>query len=301
MNLSVKLGRLRLKNPILAASGTFGYGKEASRYFDLSILGAVVTKSVTLNPRPGHRPPRIVETPAGMLNAIGLANPGIDRFLSEELPFLKETGAHPIVNIAGETVEEFERLASILDETEIDGIELNISCPNVTKSGICFAMDVDSTLEVVSAVRRKTGHFLITKLSPNVTDIRPFVRAACSGGTDAISLTNTYLAMALDWRRRKPILSNVTGGLSGPAIKPLSLRFLREAFETSSVPLIGIGGIISAEDVLEFIVAGATAVEIGTGNFLNPLLPKEILADLERLLQEEGIENISELTGTLET
>ena len=299
MDLSVDLGRLHLKNPLLAASGTFGFGKEEAEFFDLSILGGIVTKSITIRPRVGNPPPRIVETPAGMLNAIGLANPGVEKFIGEELPFLRSIGTRIIVSIAGETVEEYENLAAILRKEGVEALELNISCPNVAKGGLCFSMDVSATREVVSRVRRSTDSFLITKLSPNVTDIRPFVEACVGAGTDALSLVNTFLGMAVDWKSRQGKLANLTGGLSGPAIRPLALRLVYDAVKASAVPVIGVGGIVSADDVLEFMVTGATCVEIGTGNFLNPTLMREILRDLERKLTAEGISRIRDIIGTL--
>jgi dihydroorotate dehydrogenase (NAD+) catalytic subunit len=301
-NLQVSLGKLTLKNPILSASGTFGAGQEIAEFYDTRILGGVVCKSVMLSEKQGNPPPRIAETASGMLNAIGLTNMGIEAFLANDLPKLRALADKVIVNIAGESMDEYVELAKILSgEDGIDALELNISCPNVRKGGLSFSTDPTCVSELVASVRKHTGLFLITKLTPNVTAIGPYVKAAIEAGSDAISLVNTFLATAIDWRTRRPLLANVTGGLSGPAIKPIALRFVYEAARLSSVPIIGIGGIMSADDVLEYMVAGASAVEVGTANFLNPTICREILEDVGKKLDEEGIERIADIIGTLAT
>jgi len=301
-NLQVEVGVLSLKNPVLSASGTFGYGEEISGFYDTRILGGVIGKSVMLSEKKGNPPPRIAETASGMLNAIGLANKGIEAFLAEDLPLLKKLSDKVIVNIAGESIEEYVELAKILSNQEgIDAIELNISCPNVDKGGLSFSTDPECVFELVESVRKNTPIFLITKLTPNVARIEPFVEASAKAGSDALSLVNTFLGMAIDWKERRPLLGNVKGGLSGPAIKPLALRFVYEAARISPVPVIGIGGIASADDVLEFMVAGASAVEVGTANFIDPTVCKKIIEDLNEKLDSAGIDKISDLIGTLQT
>ena len=272
MDLSVEIGSLRLKNPIMVASGTFGYGREAAEFGPLDRLGAIVAKSITLEPRPGNPPPRVVETAAGLLNSIGLANPGLEAFLAEELPFLCSLGTRVVVNIAGRSIDEYALLAERLDGVQgVDAIELNMSCPNVRCGGLAFSTDPDTAHNLVSRVRRATGLPLIAKLSPNVTDIVPIARAVEEAGADAVSLINTLVGLAVDWRRRRSRLAGFTGGLSGPAIKPVALRMVWEAARACRVPVIGIGGIVSVDDVLEFLVVGARAVQVGTANFLDPL------------------------------
>lgn len=302
VDLGVKLGALELKNPLIAASGTFGYGGEYNEIYDVSLLGGVVSKSVTLDARVGNPPPRIVETPCGMLNSIGLANAGLEHFLSEELPAMRRLGTALIVNIAGRTIAEFETLAAAIGAEEgVSAIEINVSCPNVREGGMAFGVNGEATGQVVTAVRGATSLPLITKLTPNVTDIRETARAAVDAGSDILSLVNTVLGMAVDWRRRRPVLGGVTGGLSGPAIKPIALRMVHAVASLGIAPVIGLGGIMSGEDVLEFMVAGASAVQFGTATFSDPLAGQRLLAELGPALESEKVEKISELTGTIKT
>lgn len=296
-SLDVKLGSLSVQNPILTASGTFGYGQEMAPFLDLAQLGGIVCKTVTRHPRAGNPPPRTCETTAGMLNAIGLQNVGIERFITEKMPFLRDFDVPLIVNIAGESVEDFAFLARALsDVAGIAALELNVSCPNVAH-GLDFATNPDLTEEVVSHVRTATHLPIFTKLSPNVTDITIIARAAERGGSHALSLVNTFVGMAIDTRTRKPRLSNVSGGLSGPAIKPLALRAVYRCAQAVKIPLIGIGGITTANDVVEFLLAGASAVQIGTANFVHPRASIDILQGLHGYMVEHEIGNIEELVG----
>ncbi len=299
MNLEVNIGRLRLKNPVMTASGTFGYGEEYAEFFDLGRLGAVVVKGLSLKPKEGNPPPRLVETASGMLNSIGLQNIGIERFIREKLPFLKTYDTAVIVNFFGDSVEEYATAAAMLSGQEgIHGLEMNISCPNKQAGWCIFGTDPKVTFEVVGAVRKRTALPLIVKLSPNVTDISVMARAAVEAGADALSLINTITGMAIDIKTRRPKLANITGGLSGPAIKPVALRMVYEVYKAVKVPLIGMGGIMSAEDALEFVVAGASAVAVGTANFVSPLATIEILDGIIDFMRREGIEDIGSLTGT---
>ncbi|MEW6618941.1 MAG: dihydroorotate dehydrogenase [bacterium] len=284
-DLTVNIASIKMKNPVMVASGTFGYGEEYAQLIDLNKLGAIVSKGITLAPRQGNPPPRIVETPCGMLNAIGLENVGVEKFIKEKLPYLRQFDTPLIANIAGKTVEEYVELARRLDGL-VDGLEINISCPNVAKGGLEFGQDSSLTYQVVSNVRQVSKVPLITKLSPNVTDIKVIARAAEDAGTDAISLINTIMGMAIDVNTRKPILANITGGLSGPAIKPIALRMVFEVAKAVHVPIIGQGGIMNTTDALEFIIAGATAVAVGTANFVDPQVPLKIIAGIENYLRE---------------
>ena len=269
--LEVKIAGLRFKNPVMTASGTFGYGAEFMPYMDLSKLGAIVVKGLSLYPRQGNPAPRIVETPCGMLNAIGLQNVGVDDFIEKKLPLLKGVDTHVIANIFGETIEDYIEVAKRLDGAKgVSALEINISCPNVKKGGIVFGTDPEEAFKVVSAVRNATRLPVITKLSPNVTDIKVMVKAVEDGGSDAISLINTITGMVIDTERRKPVLATATGGLSGPAIRPIAVRMVWQAAQVAKVPIIGMGGIVSANDALEFLIAGATAVQVGTANFIEP-------------------------------
>src|SRR5436189_2157803 len=273
MDLSVRIGSLRLKNPLIAASGCFGYGVEYAEMVDLSTLGAVVSKGLFLQPREGHPAPRIVETPSGMLNAIGLQGIGARRFVDEKLPELRARGATVIVNVCGTTLDEYVEVSRVVSDAEgVHAIELNISCPNIKEGGIQFGCSLDGTYGVVSAVRKATRLPIIPKLTPNVTDVASFARAAEEAGADAISLVNTFLAMAIDVETRRPKLTNIVGGLSGPAIRPIAVRMVYECRQAVKLPIIGMGGIASASDVLEFIIAGASAVQVGTANFADPLI-----------------------------
>ena len=301
MDLSVRIGALTLKTPLLSASGCFGYGVEYAGVVDLSSLGAVVVKGLFLNERPGHPPPRIVETPAGMLNAIGLQGIGVRRFVREKLPELMARGATVIVNVCGTTIDEYVEVTRILsDAGGVAAIELNISCPNIKEGGISFGCDLANTHQVVSAVRRATTLPLIPKLTPNVTSVASFARAAEEAGADAVSLVNTFLAMAIDVETRRPRLSNVMGGLSGPAIRPIAVRMVYECSRLVRIPVIGIGGITSAADVLEFLIAGATAVQVGTANFVDPFIWGKLEAGVRDYMTRHGIERVSDLTGTVD-
>jgi len=286
-----------MKNPVMTASGTFGYGSEFTRFFDLNALGAIIVKTVTMQRRQGNPPPRIVETPGGMLNSIGLQNVGIDGFLREKLPFLRSLRTPLLVNIAGKSVEEFAGLAKRLSDAEgVAGIELNISCPNVA-GGLDFGTDPRLTYEVVRAVRQTTSLPVIPKLSPNVNDITVIARAAADAGADALSLINTILGMAIDLRRRKPKLPGATGGLSGPAIRPIALRMVWEVAQAVTLPIIGIGGIMTGDDAVEFLLAGASAVQVGTANFLDPSAPLKVLAGIESYLARHSFDSVAAITG----
>lgn len=300
-DLSVTIGDLKLENPVMVASGTFGYGEEFQGLVDLDQLGALVVKTVTLEPRSGNPMPRILETTGGMLNSIGLQNEGVEYFIKNKIPVLKDYGTPLIVNIAGKTVREYKKLAERLDQIpEVAALEINISCPNVKEGGLAFGTDPKWTYTVVKNVCSVTKKTVITKLTPNVTDVIKIASAAADGGSDAISLINTLKAMAIDVDKRRPELASVTGGLSGPCIKPVALRMVWEVANNIDLPVIGIGGIVNTRDALEFIIAGATAVAVGTGNYIKPNATMEIVSGLESYLREKGIESIRELIGSLE-
>jgi len=300
VDLSVSIGTLRLKNPVMTASGTFGYAREFEPYVNLHRLGAVVVKGISLEPREGNPPPRIVETSCGMLNAIGLENVGVDRFILEKMESLKAVTVPVVVNILGDTVEEYREIAERLSDVQgIAAIEVNISCPNVKKGGVAFGTVPEMAAAVTLAVKEQSTVPVIVKLSPNVTDITIIARAVEEAGADSISLVNTLIGMAIDHRSRKPKLANVIGGLSGPAIKPVALRMVYQVAQTVSIPVIGIGGIETAEDVLEFMLAGATAVQIGTANFINPRASEEVVEGLVRFVTKEKLVSIREMIGAL--
>ncbi len=299
-DLQVEIGSLTLKNPVLTASGTFGYGLEFEQFFDISLLGGFCTKGLSLEPMAGTAPGRIHETPAGMLNAIGLENVGVEGFIKEKLPRLEDCGCRIVANVLGKTLAEFEAIARRLDPyPQVAALELNISCPNIKEGGIEFGHDPAMTYAVTAAVRDCTSKPLWVKLSPNVTDIRLFARACQDAGADAISLVNTFVGMSIDVNKRRPMLSNTTGGLSGPAIRPLAVRMVYEVSQVVSIPIIGIGGISTARDALEFLVAGASAVQIGTANFYNPTAAVEVIEGLEDHCRRQGIRDINEIVGTL--
>jgi dihydroorotate dehydrogenase (NAD+) catalytic subunit len=301
INLAVELGPLRLKNPVMVASGTFGYGQEYASLVPLESLGGVVVKGISLEPRTGNPPPRIWETCGGMLNSIGLQNVGLQTFLEEKLPWLRPLQVPVIVNLFGNTVEEYGELAAGLDGHEgVDALEINISCPNVKAGGMAFGSDPQMVYQVVSAVRSRTNLPVITKLTPNVTDITVPARAAEDAGTDILSLINTVAGMAVDPQTRRPRMANVVGGLSGPAIKPIALRMVWQVIRASRVPVIGLGGIVSVEDALEFLIVGAKAIQVGTANFVNPRVTLEIISGLESYLRKQGRRDINEIIGTLE-
>lgn len=300
MDLTVHIGHLKLKNPVMTASGTFGYGEEYSEFVDLNQLGAIVVKGISLKPMEGNPSPRICETPCGMLNAIGLQNVGLKRFIKEKLPYLRRFDTKVIVNILGNTMQEYERLSEVLDGAGVDGIELNVSCPNVKKGGIIFGTDKKILARLIGKVRQSVKKaVLITKLSPNVSNIREFSKVAEDAGSDALSLINTIPAMAIDVETRRPKLANIIGGLSGPAIKPIAIRMVWEASKAVKIPVVGIGGIMNAMDAIEFMLAGATAVEIGTANFVNPRVTIDIIEGIEEYVRRKGLHNLKELTGGL--
>jgi dihydroorotate dehydrogenase (NAD+) catalytic subunit len=300
VDLSVNVAGIRMKNPVMTASGTFGYGREFEPYMDLNRLGALVVKTITRLPRAGNPPPRVVETPAGMLNAIGLQNVGIEAFIREKLPYLRTLEPPLIVNVAGESVEAFRDLTKrISDQEGVAGIELNISCPNVA-GGLDFSTDARLAYRVVKAAREATRLPVIPKLSPNVTDIVVIARAAADAGADAISLINTLVGMAVDVRTRQPKIGNVTGGLSGPAIRPVAVRMVWQVARAVRLPVVGMGGIVTAEDALEFLMAGATAVAIGTANFIDPAAALKVLEGLDQYCIENGISDIRQLIGSLQ-
>lgn len=300
--MEVNVGGLELKNPIMTASGTFGYGEEYSPYVDLNRLGALIVKGLSLEPKEGNPPPRIIETTAGMLNAVGLENVGISAFIEEKLPFLRQFDVPVIVNVFGETIEEYRKVAEILSDVEgIAGLEINISCPNVKAGGIEFGADPDLAYEVTHSVKSVTHIPVIVKLTPNVTDITSIAKRVEEAGADAISLINTLKGMSVDIEKRVPHLENITGGLSGPGIKPVALRMVWEVTREVSIPVIGVGGIMNARDALEFIIVGAKAVQIGTANFVNPRATIDILEGIEQYMGENGISDINDLIGTIIT
>lgn len=302
MDLTTPLGPLTLKNPLIAASGCFGYGVEYAEIVDLSSLGAIAVKGLFLNEREGHRPPRIVETPSGMLNAIGLQGIGVHRFVREKLPELRRLGATVIVNICGSTLEEYVEVANVLSDAEgVAALELNISCPNIKEGGIQFGCSLPGTHQVVSAIRKATRLPIIPKLTPNVTDVASFARAAEEAGADAVSLVNTFLAMAIDVHTRRPRLTNIVGGLSGPAIRPIAVRMVYECRQAVKIPIIGMGGIACADDAIEFMIAGANAVQVGTANFVDPFIWPKLRSGIEAYMQRHGLTRLSDIVGTVDT
>lgn len=299
-DLHTNVGRLRLKNPIMTASGTFGTGVEFKDLIDLNRLGAIIVKGLSLEPSCGNPPPRIIETPCGMLNAIGLENVGLKMFVDQKLPFLASLKSPTIVNIYGKTISEYVALAAQIEKIDdIDGIEVNISCPNVKAGGIAFGVDPEAAFELVHAVRAATGKPLMVKLSPNVSDIVKIAERVEKAGADSLSLINTLTGMAVDIKRRRPVLANITGGLSGPAIKPIALRMVWQVSQSVQIPVIGVGGIVTAEDALEFLITGAAAVQIGTANFVNPRATMDVLDGIAAFLKKEKISRITDIVGTL--
>lgn len=299
--MAVDIGGLKIKNPVMTASGTFGYGEEYAPYCDISRLGAVIVKGVSLEPRAGNPPPRIIETPCGMLNAIGLENPGVKIFIKEKLPFFKQFDIAVIVNVFGETLDEYKQVVEILSDTDgVHGLEINISCPNVKRGGIVFGTDPDMAYEVTKALKGITDLPVIVKLTPNVTDVCVIAESVQEAGADAISLINTLTGMSVDIEQRNPHLKNITGGLSGPAIKPVALRMVWQVVKRVTVPVIGIGGITSARDALEFMIVGARAVQIGTANFINPGAAVDIIDGIEDYFERHNITDVNEFIGTLQ-
>ena len=302
MDLSVQIGSLTLANPLIAASGCFGYGVEYADVVDLASLGGVAVKGLFLSEREGHAPPRIVETPSGMLNAIGLQGIGVHRFIAERLPELRERRAVVVVNICGTTLDEYVEVARILSDAEgVHALELNISCPNIKEGGITFGCSLPGTHNVVSAVRKVTSLPVIPKLTPNVTDVASFARAAEEAGADAISLVNTFLAMAIDVHTRRPRLTNIVGGLSGPAIRPIAVRMVYECRRVVKIPIVGMGGIATADDVLEFMIAGANAVQVGTMNFVDPFIWTKLMDGIRDYMTRHGIVRLQDIVGTVDT
>ncbi len=300
-SLEVDIAGLKLRNPVMPASGTFGYGEEYAPYLDLNGLGAIVTKGLSLYPKAGNKTPRICETVSGMLNAIGLQNVGIDVFIKHKMPFLNSVDTPVIVNFFGNTQEEYAEVASRLDDLDgVAALEMNISCPNVKHGGIVFGTEAKAAHDVISLVRKRTSKPLIVKLTPNVTDIRVTARAAEEAGADALSLINTLTGMSVNIKTRKPALANTIGGLSGPAVRPIAVRLVHQVVQTVKVPVIGVGGISSAEDALEFLIVGAKAVQVGTANFVDPNAMETVIRGLEDFCLEEGIADINDIVGTLQ-
>jgi dihydroorotate dehydrogenase (NAD+) catalytic subunit len=296
--LAVNIGGIRMKNPVATASGTFGFGQEYAPFIDLNRLGAIVVKGTTLKPRPGNPAPRLAETPAGVLNAIGLQNPGVEQVMEEALPFLAAYDVPVIVNIAGDTLEDYAMLARQLSQSKlVAGLEVNISCPNVKKGGMHFGSDPIMAAEVTRAVKENSTLPVIVKLSPNVTSIVTLAEKVAAAGADALSLINTLLGMSIDTKARRPRLGNIMGGLSGPAVRPIAVRMVWQVYEAVDLPIIGMGGIVTAEDALEFILAGASGVAVGTANFVNPRATIDVLEGIEKYMLEHGISDIKELIG----
>jgi len=299
-DLSIKIGKIKLKNPVIVASGTFGFGEEYEGFFNLNHLGAIIPKGISLNPMIGNLPPRIFETEGGIINSIGLQNPGFQDFVKDKLPYLRKIKTHLLINFFGNTQKEYIELARRFDEVPgISGLEMNISCPNVKQGGILFCSDPKMTYRLVCAVRKSTTLPLIVKLSPNVTDIALLARISEEGGADGVSLVNTFKAMAINIHSRKPELGNVIGGLSGPAIKPIAIRMVWEVSQTTNIPIIGMGGIMGAEDAIEFILAGASAIQVGTANLVNPRTGIEVIDGIKKYLVGKGINRVQKLVGLL--
>lgn len=299
-NLKINISNLQLKNPVMTASGTFGYGTEFCDYMDLSKLGGIFVKGTTLHPRQGNNYPRMAETPSGMLNAVGLQNKGVDYFVSNIYPNIKDFDTNILVNVSGSTIEDYvECAARLADLDKIPGIELNISCPNVKEGGMAFGTSACSAGDVTRAVRKVFGKTLIVKLSPNVTDITEIAKAVEAEGADAISLINTLLGMAIDIRKQKPVLSTITGGLSGPCVKPVALRMVWQTYNAVKVPIIGMGGISCWEDAIEFILAGSSAIQIGTYNFIDPTISEKVVDGIDNYLKENKIDSVKDLVGAL--
>ncbi|TAN44522.1 MAG: dihydroorotate dehydrogenase [Nitrospirae bacterium] len=299
-NLAVDIAGLKLKNPVMTASGTFGYGEEYSDYFDLNALGAVVVKGLSVGPRTGNPTPRIVETPSGMLNAIGLQNIGVKTFIDEKLPFLRRFDTKVIANFFGDSIEEYVECARMLSDAEgVHALEMNISCPNKQEGWIVFGTDPMTMDKVITAARKATGLPLIVKLSPNVKDIGQMAKIAESAGADAVSAINTITGMVIDVRKRAPVLANKTGGLSGPAIRPVAVRMVWEVCRAVKIPVVGMGGIMNAEDALQFLIAGAKAVAVGTANFITPSAACDVVEGLKLFLETEGVSDINEIIGTV--
>lgn len=299
MNLSVDLAGIKMKNPVTVASGTFGYGREYSDFFDLSRLGGIITKGTSLKPRNGNKSPRICETASGMLNSIGLQNPGVEYFAENDLPFLRKFDTAVIVNACGSSIDEYVELCKVLNKLDIDGVELNLSCPNVKAGCMAFGNSYDGVKEVTSQVRKVLDKPLIVKLTPNVTDIAGIAKGAEDGGADGVSLINTLLGMKIDIDKRRPILANNTGGLSGPAIKPVAVRMVYQVAQAVNIPILGMGGIVNGDDAVEFMLAGARAVSIGAGNFIDPYTSVETVNGIEKYMIKHSIDDINSIIGSV--
>ncbi len=300
MNTEVNLAGIKMKNPVTVASGTFGYGREFSNFFDLSKLGGIITKGTSLKPRSGNKPSRVYETPSGMLNSIGLQNPGVEYFAQNDLPFLRKFDTAVIVNACGSSVEEYVELCKILNTLDIDGVELNLSCPNVKDGCMAFGSTYDGVKQVTSEVRKVLDKPLIVKLTPNVTDIASIAKAVEDAGADGVSLINTLLGMKIDIHNRRPVLANNTGGLSGPAIRPVAVRMVYQVAQAVKIPVLGMGGIVNGDDAIEFMLAGASAISIGAGNFINPYTSVDTVTDIENYMKKYNIEDINDIVGTVE-
>lgn len=297
IDLSVDIKGIKFDNPVIAASGTFGFGREFKEYTDLNMIGGISVKGLTLEPRQGNKPPRIAETPAGILNSVGLQNPGVEAFIRDEIPFLRKYKTKIIANIAGNTIEDYCKMAEMLSDEDIDGIELNVSCPNVKKGCVAFGTTTAGISEITKSVRKYCKKPLIVKLTPNVTDIKEVAKAAEDAGADAISLINTILGMAIDIHKKRPILANNMGGLSGPAVKPIAVRMVYEVAQTVNVPVIGMGGISSGEDAVEFMLAGASAIMVGTYNFINPKACEDVVNGIKKYMETYGYKSVYDIIG----
>lgn len=300
MNTSVDLAGIKMKNPVTVASGTFGYGREFSEYIDLNKLGGIITKGTTLKPKAGNKPSRVFETPSGMINAIGLQNPGVEHFINEDLPWLKQFDTAIIANACGSTLEDYVELCKILDKTDVDGVELNLSCPNVKSGCMAFGTTYEGVKNVTQEVRKVLHKPLIVKLTPNVADIVMPAKGAEDAGADAVSLVNTFLSMVIDTNTRKPVLANNTGGLSGPAIRPIAVRMVYQVAKSINIPVLGMGGIVSGNDAIEFMLAGATAVSVGAGNFLAPDTSIKVVDGIESYMASHKIDDINDLIGKVQ-
>ena len=300
MNLEVNFAGIKMKNPVTVASGTFGYGREYSEFFDLGKLGAVITKGTSLKPKSGNKPPRICETASGMLNSIGLQNPGVEYFAENDLPNLRKYDTKIIVNACGSSIDEYVELCKILNTLDIDGVELNLSCPNVKEGCMAFGNTYEGVRRVTEAVRKVLEKPLIVKLTPNITNIAEIAKGVEDGGADAVSLINTLLGMKIDINTRRPVLANNTGGLSGPAIKPIAVRMVYQVSQAVSIPILGMGGIVSGEDAIEFMLAGATAISIGAGNFIDPYTSIKTVEGIEKYMEKNNIDDITEIIGKVQ-
>ena len=300
MNTKVNFAGIEMKNPVTVASGTFGYGREYADFFDLGKLGAIITKGTSLKPKSGNKPSRVCETPSGMLNSIGLQNPGVEYFANNDLPFLRKFDTKIIVNACGSSIDEYVELCKILNNLDIDGVELNLSCPNVKEGCMAFGNTYEGVKKVTSEVRKVLDKPLIVKLTPNVTDIAGIAKGVEDGGADAVSLINTLLAMKIDIYKRKPVLANNTGGLSGPAIRPVAVRMVYQVAQAVNIPIMGLGGIVSGEDAIEFMLAGATTISIGAGNFIDPYTSVKVVEGIEEYMRKCNVDDINDIIGKVE-